>query len=450
MLLEAPKKPDVSLYTSRVKKLIATIQKQYKEVSSGIVLLFAGFERESELFSQESSFFYMTGIEEPGVVLLVDLKDKSTLYVPHCSVDRTQWMHMPIPLIQENAATIGVDTVALLGEACPGYTFHPFFKENEYKKLLVHIKQVIDTGGKIFAFNPENRHAYVEQRLILERIKNFIPGLESHVVDISPIIAAMRRTKDMHEIEQTYDAIGVTIMAHEAAAQAIKDGVTEREVQGALEYIFTASGGRHAFPSIVAGGKNATVLHYTANDSQIKNGDLVLVDIGAQMGHYCADISRTYPVSGRFSARQRELYNIVLETQDYIAEQACPGMWLFNSDNKAKSLHHLAEKFLKSKRLGKYFPHGIGHFLGLDVHDVGDRKRPLQEGDLFTIEPGVYIPKEGIGIRIEDNYWMVKDGVVCLSEDLPKTVDEIEQMMSQSSDDEDKIETKLGDDYTEH
>ena len=181
-----------------------------------------------------------------------------------------------------------------------------------------------------------------------------------------------------------------------------------------------------------------------------KKMKMVLVDIGAQMGHYCADISRTYPVSGRFSARQRELYNIVLETQEYVAEQARPGMWLFNAENKAKSLHHLAEKFLESKGLEKYFPHGIGHFLGLDVHDVGDRQRPLQEGDLFTIEPGLYIPKEGIGIRIEDNYWMVKDGVVCLSEDLPKTVDEIEQMMSKSSDDEDKIETKLEDDYTEY
>jgi len=442
MVLDSPKKSDISLYVSRIKNLIASIKREHKDASSGVVLLFAGFEGDGELFSQESSFFYLTGIEEPGVVLLVDLKGESTLYVPHCAIDRMQWVHMPIPLTQENAANLGVDTVALLGDACPGYTFHPFFKENEYKQLLARMKQVIDAGGKIFALNPENRHAYVEQRLILERLKNFIPGLASHVVDISPLIAAMRRTKDMREIEQTYDAIGVTILAHEAAAHAIEDGVIEREVQGALEYIFTASGGRQAFPSIVAGGKNATTLHYTANDCELKKGDLVLVDIGAQMGRYCADISRTYPVSGRFSERQRELYNIVLETQEYIAEQARPGMWLFNAEKEAESLHHLAKKFLDSKGLGKYFPHGIGHFLGLDVHDVGDRKRPLQEGDLFTIEPGVYIPEEGIGIRIEDNYWMVKDGVVCLSEDLPKTADAIEQMMSQSDGDEDKTTSR--------
>jgi Xaa-Pro aminopeptidase len=119
----------------------------------------------------------------------------------------------------------------------------------------------------------------------------------------------------------------------------------------------------------------------------------------------------------------------VLETQNYIAEKARPGIWLSNADKPEESLNHLAKKFIADKGYGDYFPHGIGHYLGLDVHDVGDYKEPLKIGDVITIEPGIYIPQERIGIRIEDNYWIVKDGVVCLSEELPKSAYEIERMV---------------------
>ena len=126
------------------------------------------------------------------------------------------------------------------------------------------------------------------------------------------------------------------------------------------------------------------------------------------------------------------MYNIVLETQEHIASLAKPGMWLKNKDKADKSLHHLAVKFLAQRGYDKYFPHGIGHFLGLDVHDVGDYNVPLHEGDVITIEPGIYIPEEGIGIRIEDNYWITKDGAICLSENLPKDADDIEGFMQQA------------------
>ena len=191
----------------------------------------------------------------------------------------------------------------------------------------------------------------------------------------------------------------------------------------------TASHARTSFPSIVAGGKNSTVLHYHENSGTLRNGDLVVVDIGAEYNNYCADLTRTYPVSGTFSKRQKEIYEVVLATQEYIASRAKPGMWLKNKDNVEQSLHHLAVKFLAQSGYDKYFPHGIGHFLGLDVHDVGDYTVPLQEGDVITIEPGIYIAEESIGIRIEDNYWITKDGAVCLSENLPKEVEDIEGFM---------------------
>jgi Xaa-Pro aminopeptidase len=174
-------------------------------------------------------------------------------------------------------------------------------------------------------------------------------------------------------------------------------------------------------------------LHYSQNDHNFIDGDLVVVDAGARYNYYCADITRTYPVSGKFTHEQKELYEIVLQCQELVAEQAKPGMWLFNQDHQDSSLHHIALNFFKQHGYDKYFIHGIGHFLGLDVHDVGDKTKPLQEGDIITIEPGLYIPEKKIGIRIEDNYWIVDHTEpVCLSESLPKTVKAIEEMIQLS------------------
>jgi Xaa-Pro aminopeptidase len=235
----------------------------------------------------------------------------------------------------------------------------------------------------------------------------------------------------MHEMELMYKAVDITCLAQDAAAKAISNDMTEAEVQASLEYIITGSQAAPSFPSIVGSGKNAAILHYTENNGIMKNGDLVVVDIGARYKQYCADITRTYPVSGKFTDRQKEIYTIVLETQEYIADRAKPGVWLSNADKPERSLNHLAKAFIKEKGYEQYFPHGIGHFLGLDVHDVGDYKEPLKEGDVITIEPGIYIKDEHIGIRIEDDYWIIKDGAICLSEGLPKSIKEIEQMVQE-------------------
>ena len=184
----------------------------------------------------------------------------------------------------------------------------------------------------------------------------------------------------------------------------------------------------------MATGKNATVLHYNLAADRLQQNDLVVVDIGARKNGYCADLTRTYPASGEFTDRQIDVYDIVLATQDYIARKARPGMFLRNADKPELSLHHLAVRFLEQKGYGKYFIHGIGHHLGIDVHDVADATQPLEEGAIFTIEPGIYIPQERLGIRIEDNYLMTARGVDCLSGDLPKTAEDIEELMAGESD----------------
>lgn len=398
--------------------------------NKSIILLFAGFEQSGLKFKQESSFYYFTGINEPGCVWMSDFDGKTTLFTPNCPA-RAHWISGSIDPENFKAQDFAFDEVKHLGEPTKNYEFYPFFTADEYKSLLSLIDNTIKSGGKIFTLNPHSQSQYFEQRFILERIATFIPNFFNSVVDISDSVAQLRRTKSTAEIELLYKAVDITVMGHEAAIGVIEPGKYEFEVQAALEFVFTASAAGLAFPSIVGSGKNSTILHYVDNLKQLQNGDLVVVDIGAEYGHYCGDLTRTYPVSGKFTKRQKEIYNLVLDTQEYIEGIAKPGMWLSNKEQPDKSLNHLAKEFLKERGYDKYFLHGLGHFVGLDVHDVGNYSEPLQAGDIITIEPGIYIADENIGVRIEDNYWITGDGIVCLSEHLPKQADEIEELIQE-------------------
>lgn len=428
---------DFSTYVLRRKKLVQYVREQYPELKNGVITFFADFEGHRHTFRQESSFYYLTGIEEPGVALTLDLKGNSTLYVPNCGGMRAQWVDSKVTLDQDHATEFGLHSVVSLGGQLKGYHIGQFCEPQEYGNVITQLHDIVKSGGTVFTLAPQTASEYVDQRLLLCRFEKLIPKLSDAIVDISPLIATMRRAKDLQEIEKLYKAVELTTIAHEAAAQAIAEGITEAEVQASLEYMFVGANARPSFPSIVASGKNATILHYTTNAGTLKNGELVVVDIGAEYEYYCADITRTYPVSGTFTKRQKELYNLVLDTQEYIASIARPGMWLSNKEFPEKSLNHLAKKYLEDRGYGKYFPHGIGHYLGVDVHDVGSyTEKSLQVGDVFTIEPGIYIKEEGIGIRIEDDYWMVEDGVVCLSEHLPKHPDDIEKMVQEQLEDD--------------
>ncbi len=419
-----------TIYAARRKDLVRYIQEEHAD-KQGSVVLFANFENDRERFRQESSFYYFTGITESGVALTIELDGTSTLHIPNCFKERTKWMDDIIEPTQAWAKKLGVDAIEVLGDVCKGYQLHPFFTKDEYKNLLKKFDETISNNKILFTLNPTNSYEYAQQRSLLCHVNGIVKGLLDACTDISPLVADMRARKDMHEIGLIYQAIEITTMAHEAASQAIGHDMFESEVQASIEYIFTSAGARNAFPSIVGSGKNSTTLHYVTNGRQMSNGDLVVVDIGAQFDYYCADLTRTYPVSGTFTKRQKEIYDLVLATQEYIAELAKPGYWLNNKEQPEKSLHHLAKKFLEERGYGQYFTHGIGHYLGLDVHDVGDYKRPLRDGDVFTIEPGIYIPEENIGVRIEDNYWIVKSDAICLSESLPKTTEAIESFMQQ-------------------
>ncbi|HVX01234.1 MAG TPA: Xaa-Pro peptidase family protein [Candidatus Babeliaceae bacterium] len=420
---------DGLLFKERRQRLVSLLQEQALMLNNAdLIVLISNFECSSKEFRQESSFYYLTGIVEPGTAITIDNKGYTTLYIPQCSVSRAQWLSSDVQVDDQTKQRLNVDAIEYLGDPCKGYQISPLFSEKEYNNLLSKLEKVCNTNGILYVLNSESSHEYIEQKQALARIVRFKPLLETYLKNISPIVAKMRRKKSKREIEGIYKAIELTLIAQEAAACVISEGTHEQYVKAGIEYIFAEAGARSAFPSIVAAGKSGTILHHTPKNIAMKKGDLVIVDIGAEVDYYCADITRTYPVSGTFNKRQRELYKIVLETQEYIASLVKPGVWLNNAEHPDKSLQHLAKKFLEKKGYGNYFVHGIGHFLGLDVHDVGNANEPIQEGDVITIEPGIYIPQEEIGIRIEDDYWVIKDGVICLSNELPKDVDSIEAM----------------------
>ncbi len=246
------------------------------------------------------------------------------------------------------------------------------------------------------------------------------------------IIHSMRHVKSNEEIDYLQKAIDITGEALREAMQLTKPGLKENNIEAAIEYIFRDSGcERPGFPSIVGSGVNSTILHYTKNNRTMERGDLLLMDVGAEYNMYTADITRTIPVNGRFTEPQAELYTYVLDAQQAVFDSARVGMTI-------KDLNKIAKHYLSERGYGQYFIHGIGHWLGLDAHDVGGRQIEIKAGSVFTIEPGIYISDDdttadehyrGIGIRIEDDVLMTEDGPVWLSGGIPKEIREIERIM---------------------
>lgn len=424
------------VFKNRRKLLLEKIKTNYPNIKQGAILLVSDFENITKKFRQESSFYYLTGIEEPGTFLVINLDGKETLFIPNYEEEREKWVKFAIKPEKKYTEIFGIDDIKLLGEKTETFSFPTFFNQELCENLCENLKKIVENNGTIFSLNFSQPRISIYQKIILNHLNNFVFGLEKTLVDVTNIVASIRRIKSKDEIELIYKAIDLTITAQCGAAVAIQENVKECEISAGIEYIFQESCAQSAFQPIVASGANGNILHYAPTNYQMKNGEIVIVDIGAELNYYCADITRTYPVSKSFTKKQKELYQMVLNAQEYIASKAAPGFWINNKDVPEKSLNHLAIEFFKKHNYEKYFSHSIGHFLGLDVHDIGDHNDPLQEGDVITIEPGIYIPEEKMGIRIEDDYWIIKNGSICLSEDLPKDIDTIEEMMQTEIDEQ--------------
>jgi Xaa-Pro aminopeptidase len=245
----------------------------------------------------------------------------------------------------------------------------------------------------------------------------------------------MRVVKDEIELAALRKAIHITTEAHKAAMRAARPGMYEYQIEATIEFTFRNLGAdRVGFPSIVGSGPNTTILHYDVNRRRVQEGDLVLADIGAEWGQYTADVTRTFPISGRFSDRQKDIYNLVLGTQLAVIDAIKPGVTM-------RDLSMIARNYMSAhsgalcgtQDCSQYFIHGLGHWLGMRVHDVGDYTMPLQPGMVFTLEPGIYIPGEELGVRIEDDILVTETGCEVLSVNAPKTVEEIESLMNSIS-----------------
>ncbi len=420
-----------ALFKQRRKQLVESLRNQNKD-QHNIIMLIADFETDRHIFRQESSFYYLTGITEPAVILCIFPNGREILYIPQFGTKRSTWTPTMVESLND-ASKVGVDEIRFLGEKTAGYSYSSVFTKEKYVHLIHDLANALQTHEttQVATLRDQSHGGLLWHIDLYNHFIAELPALAHQTIDCSTLIYEMRRIKDDYETDLIYKAVQITSMAHKTAATLIEPGTHEYEILAAVECVFTqVAAATPAFPSIIASGQNTTIIHYTQRNRQIKDDDLVVVDIGAEYGMYSADLTRTYPVSKQFTPRQREIYQKVLDTQLYIESLAKPGMFLKNARYPEKSLHHLAVTAFERQGLAQYFCHGLGHYLGLDVHDVGDLQQPLQPGEIFTLEPGVYIPAENIGIRIEDNYIMADDGIVCLSYELPKHPDEIENMMN--------------------
>lgn len=370
--------------------------------------------------SVDRNFYYLTGISREDMVLTiakVNGEVKETLYIP--PINELLEKFIGKFMKKEEAKEIsGIKTVLDRSE----------FEKNF--ELSVTYKDFID-NLYIVPYIKEYGENLSEIRVFAKRVKEELP--EINIINGLSIMVELRSHKQSKEIEEIRNAIALTKDALDYTVKKIKPGMYEYEARAHFEYILSLKGSRIGFDTIVAAGSNATILHYWDPVNKLKDGDMILFDLGGLSKYYSADISRTYPVNGKFTDRQKELYNIVLEAQEIAIDVIKPGILETEVNKKVVEFYQKALKAAKvikvDSDVSKYYYHGIGHPLGLDVHDLRRKDKTVHENNVYTIEPGLYIEEEGIGIRIEDNFLVTKNGVENLSKDIIKTVDEIEIFM---------------------
>jgi Xaa-Pro aminopeptidase len=382
------------------------------------VVLFAAREAKLEKFKQENNFLYLTGIEAPNAIYFGYKTAKTNveyLFIQRSDPEREVWEGKKMS--KEEAATeSGISRTHYLDEF-----------EAILSLYCPSINRIFSNIG-VQALDAPLSYAMYR----LQPVKERYPQIA--IQCITEVISPLRRVKSEWEIMQLQKAIDVTGKGILDIWENAESGMMEYELEAMLFYRIQRSGLKHwGFAPIIASGINAATLHYEKNECQIGANDLVLMDVGASYMNYSADISRTFPISGKFTERQKAVYEAVLRVQKEIIAMIRPGVQLMSLQVKTREL--IAEEL---KGLGliedasevvKYYMHGVSHFLGMDTHDVGGREAVLEEGNVITVEPGIYIPEESLGVRIEDDVLVTADGYCVLSQNIPKEVSEIEEIL---------------------
>ncbi|HLN48386.1 MAG TPA: Xaa-Pro peptidase family protein [Steroidobacteraceae bacterium] len=356
----------------------------------------------TEDYRQDADFYWLTGINEPDAHLLLQPKSpyrKVVLFLKPRDPEAERWTGPREPVSPELLKKYGVDRV-LRGSP-----------DSALAGTGLHHDCVAIIAPAVMGKADRN-----DDELALRLASRF--GLK--VVYKRGLLADLRAAHGPEELERMERAIAITAQGHNAIARATVVGVSERDVQTQLEYAFFANGATGlSYSSIVGSGPNGAVLHWDKNSRILQSGDLVVVDAAAEYGRYASDVTRTYPVSGHFTAEQAAVYRAVYQAQEDIFAAIKPGASMAD-------LQHAAEESLRRSGYLANFIHGFGHFVGLDVHDAGDYEKPIPVGAVFTVEPGVYLPAQGFGVRIEDEVLMTPQGYRLLTSAIPRKLEDVE------------------------
>ena len=395
-------------------------------------------------FHQDPDFLYLTGFPEPDAIAVIDPQSKTpfTLYVRPRDIEMETWF----------GRRQGVEGAVKNYKASRAFPIEKF--AGDIGKLL--------DGHDVLYYRFAVDKALDQQILAYlsnQRVRRLKTAYPPHTIkDPTIITGEMRLHKTENEVKFMQRAADIAAEAHVLAMKKVKPGMNESQVEALMEsYMRDKGASGVAYNSIIGGGDNATILHYVENNAPLKDGDLILIDAGAEYEGYASDITRTFPVNGRYSKAQREVYNVVLDVQQKCVDYTVKGNTvkarqeysielLTEGMKKLGLLKGSTKDLIKKKSYMKYYMHGVGHYLGLDVHDAGryfvdqtaKRSRPFAPGMVLTVEPGLYIPPDdksapakyrGIGIRIEDDVLVTENGNVNLTAKVPKHIDEIESIM---------------------
>lgn len=376
---------------------------------------------ETYLFEPIRNFVYLTGQKAPGAMYLAykvagKVTELLLMHIPSEMEQRWQGTKFDPEAIREST---GIQRVV------DSQRFEDLVSRLLYDNDIQHCYINLARWKMSYAPNPDQRLA--------NRLREAYPYLQIH--NVYHTICKMRTVKDEYEIRCHRKACQITEEAVKHMMRNMKPGMTECQIEAYYDFVLKSYNVKPpAFATIAAAGKNACVMHYVDNDTPTRDGQLILFDLGAQWEFYCADVSRTFPVNGRFTPRQKKLYNVVLKGLEAAEALSRPGQK--KNELQAISKQVMAEELVKigkiekPEEIDKYYFHGSGHYIGLNTHDVGDQPDAvLQENTVFTLEPGLYFDDEEIGIRIEDTILVTKDGCEILSAGIPKTVEEIEAFL---------------------
>jgi Xaa-Pro aminopeptidase len=402
--VQAP--PSAAVFRARRERLM-------KQLGPGVAVLYSRAEETGdEVTHSTPDFYYLTGVDEEGAVLVLapgERLNRQYLFLRSLDPDAERWTGVRPSLGDSLTRTLGFDVVT------------------RASSLNASLVRLVEHNPILHQLAPPSsaEAARAPEAELYDKLQSRILGVSEK--NQQRAIEHMRVVKDADELARMEKAIANTIAAQHAAARAIRPGVEENWIAGLIDLEYRRGGStRAAFPSIVGSGPNSCILHYPGHDHTIAAGSLVVVDIGAEVDRYAADITRTYPADGRFSPEQRKIYELVLRVQNECIAMIKPGVYY-------EDVHRHAEEMFRAAGYRDAFLHYLGHGVGLEVHDVFDRGEPMKPGMVVTVEPGLYLANRGFGVRIEDEVLVTSNGHRLLTEKLPREVEAVERMMRESA-----------------